>query len=213
MRVGIELTILGSIEWESNSRLLLTRFFILPWVCAMNNSLSEFPKLLIMLTNNPSTELQCRSWVRVNFIISYSHMWWHFINQLFWGQTANLIQPFLLVNEVGGAQWKNFISSQVFHHDFLLGVFWFFIAYFYLPNNVSLSALPCPHLYLNMNGSITQCSKEPVYGETCVLKCPEGYKLSGSRSRTCELSHHDFTVYWTGTNGVCKSKLVYLLMN
>ncbi len=24
-------------------------------------------------------------------------MWWHFIDQLFWGQTANLIQPFLLV--------------------------------------------------------------------------------------------------------------------
>ncbi len=40
---------------------------------------------------------------RVNFIISYSHMWWHFIDQSFWGQTANLIQPFLLVNELGGS--------------------------------------------------------------------------------------------------------------
>ena len=45
-----------------------------------------------------------RVYSRVNFIISYSHMWWHFIDQLFWGQTANLIQPFLLVNEVGGSR-------------------------------------------------------------------------------------------------------------
>ncbi len=41
----------------------------------------------------------------VNFIISYSHMWWHLIDQLFGGQTANLIQLFLLVNEVGGPFW------------------------------------------------------------------------------------------------------------
>ncbi len=33
-------------------------------------------------------------------------MWWHFIDQLFWGQTANLIQQFVLVNEVGGALYQ-----------------------------------------------------------------------------------------------------------
>ena len=31
-------------------------------------------------------------------------MWWHFIDQVFLGQTANLIQPFLLVYEVGGSK-------------------------------------------------------------------------------------------------------------
>ncbi len=62
--------------------------------------------------------INCYHWKssRVNFIISYSHMWWHFIDQLFLGQTANLIQPFLLVNEVGGAAQ---IISEIFSMWFI----------------------------------------------------------------------------------------------
>lgn len=68
------------------------------------------------------------------------------------------------------------------------------------------AALPCPALRLNLNGSVTQCSPDPVYGETCHLRCPDGYTLQGSKSRTCELSHNDFTVYWTGNEAICKSE-------
>ena len=71
----------------------------------------------------------------------------------------------------------------------------------------TFTALPCPRLVPPLNGSIDGCSHaDPVYGQTCVFRCAAKFKMTGSRTRTCELHPTNNQVYWTGKPAECKSR-------
>ncbi|KAK2179358.1 hypothetical protein NP493_495g02006 [Ridgeia piscesae] len=68
----------------------------------------------------------------------------------------------------------------------------------------NVTTVACSRLVPPSHGSVRNCSDDQVFGETCNFRCNHGYRLVGSRSRTCELAHSQTQVYWTGDTPTCR---------
>ncbi|ELU01359.1 hypothetical protein CAPTEDRAFT_228003 [Capitella teleta] len=68
----------------------------------------------------------------------------------------------------------------------------------------NVTTISCPRTLTPKNGVSTGCTSQPVYGETCRFRCNRGFRLTGSRSRTCDLADSQMHVYWTGNTPMCK---------
>ena len=51
------------------------------------------------------------------------------------------------------------------------------------------------------NGKIKGSCDRP-YGSTCTFECDEGWELSGSETRQCNITEQNI-MYWTGTTATC----------
>ncbi|XP_077993538.1 uncharacterized protein LOC144447400 [Glandiceps talaboti] len=68
--------------------------------------------------------------------------------------------------------------------------------------DVTVQVLYCPQLPVPLNGYLNYPPCDMYYGILCPVLCIEGYELSGTADRRCEVDSTG-QPYWTGTDAVC----------
>ncbi|XP_033644442.1 sushi, von Willebrand factor type A, EGF and pentraxin domain-containing protein 1-like isoform X2 [Asterias rubens] len=67
---------------------------------------------------------------------------------------------------------------------------------------ITVNVHRCERLLAPSSGSVSCNNPSPIAGTQCSLRCNTGYTMSGSHTRTCQVSTDD-TPYWEGQTTVC----------